>query len=121
MKDLHTLDKYRDRDFERQYYGTNGDAGNGVFRVPVGGRSFFCIASNGGGWEHVSVSPCNRKRTTPPTWAEMCEIKHMFFCEDETVVEYHPAKADYVNLHPLCLHLWRPTVMHMPKLPKIFV
>jgi hypothetical protein len=40
---------------------------------------------------------------------------------DEMVVEYHPAKADYVNLHPLCLHLWRPTVMHMPKPPKIFV
>jgi hypothetical protein len=37
------------------------------------------------------------------------------------VVEYHPAKADYVNLHPLCLHLWRPTMMHMPKPPKIFV
>lgn len=29
MKDLHTLDKYRDRDFERQYYGTNGEDGNG--------------------------------------------------------------------------------------------
>ena len=26
MRDLHTLDKYRDRDFERQYYGCNGDA-----------------------------------------------------------------------------------------------
>lgn len=51
----------------------------------------------------------------------MCEIKRMFFWEDETVVEYHPAKTNYVNLHPLCLHLWRPTVMHMPKPPKIFV
>lgn len=29
MKDLHTLDKYRDRNFERKYYGTNGDDGNG--------------------------------------------------------------------------------------------
>lgn len=112
MKDLHTLDKYRNRDFERQYYGTNGDAGNSVFRVPVG---------NGGGWEHVSVSPTNRKRTTAPTWEEMCEIKRMFFQEDETVVEYHPAKADYVNLHPLCLHLWRSTGVEMPKPPKIFV
>ena len=40
MKDLHTLDKYRDKDFEREYYGCNRDAGNGVFRVPVGGRMF---------------------------------------------------------------------------------
>ena len=29
MKGLHILDKYRDRDFERQYYGTNGEDGNG--------------------------------------------------------------------------------------------
>lgn len=121
MKDLHTLDKYRDRDFEREYYGTNGDAGNGVFRVPVGGKMFNVVASNGGGWEHVSVSPANRKRKRAPTWEEMCEIKRMFFHEDEMVVEYHPAKSDYVNLHPLYLHLWRPTVMHMPKPPKIFV
>lgn len=63
----------------------------------------------------------NRKRTTAPTWEEMCEIKRMFFQEDETVVEYHPAKADYVNLHPLCLHMWRPIGAEMPKPPKIFV
>ena len=121
MKNLKTLDKYRDTEFERKYYGFNGDAGNGVFRVPVGGKIFNVVASNGGGWEHVSVSPANRERKRAPTWEEMCEIKHMFFHEDEMVVEYHPAKADYVNLHPLCLHLWRPTVMHMPKPPKIFV
>ena len=121
MKDLHTLDKYRDRDFEYRIHGGPGDAGNGAFKVYVSGKSFFCIASNGGGWEHVSVSPANRKRTTAPTWEEMCEIKRMFFREDETVVEYHPAKADYVNLHPLCLNLWRPTGVEMPRPPKIFV
>lgn len=121
MKNLKTLDKYRDMEFERKYYGCNGDAGNGVFRVPVGGKMFNVVASNGGGWEHVSVSPANRKRTIAPTWEEMCEIKRMFFQEDETVVEYHPAKADYVNLHPQCLHMWRPTGVEMPKPPKIFV
>lgn len=31
MVDLTTLEKYRDRDFERRYYGCNGDSGNGVF------------------------------------------------------------------------------------------
>lgn len=121
MKDLTYLEKYRDTQTERDYYHRRGDSGNGAFKVYVNGRSFFCIASNGGGWEHVSVSPANRKRKRAPTWEEMCEIKRMFFREDEMVVEYHPAKADYVNLHPLCLHLWRPTVMHMPKPPKIFV
>lgn len=30
MKNLKTLDKYRDTEFERKYYGFNGDAGNGT-------------------------------------------------------------------------------------------
>lgn len=68
MKNLHTLDKYRDTQTERDYYHRRGDSGNGAFKVYINGRSFFCIASNGGGWERVSVSPCNRKRATPPTW-----------------------------------------------------
>lgn len=121
MKNLKTLDKYRDRDFGYRIHGGPGDAGNGAFKVYVGGRSFFCIASNGGGWEHVSVSPCNRKRATPPTWAEMCEIKHMFFEDEEAVVQYHPPKSEYVNNHPYCLHLWRPTSQDIPTPPKIFV
>lgn len=121
MKDLHTLDKYRDRDFGYRIHGGPGDAGNGAFKVYVGGRSFFCIASNGGGWEHVSVSPCNRKRATPPTWAEMCAIKDMLFEDEEAVVQYHPPKSEYVNSHPYCLHLWRPTSQEMPRPPKVFV
>lgn len=85
MKDLHTLDKYRDRETERRCYGRNGDGGNGVFKVYVGKRSFFVIASSDLGWEHVSVSPCNAKRKTCPTWEEMCAIKDMFFGEEERV------------------------------------
>lgn len=121
MKNLHTLDKYRDTQTERDYYHRRGDSGNGAFKVYIGGRSFFCIASNGGGWEHVSVSPCNRKRATPPTWAEMCEIKHMFFEDEEAVVQFHPPRSEYVNIHPYCLHLWRPTSQDMPRPPKKFV
>lgn len=103
MKNLHTLDKYRDTQTERDYYHRRGDSGNG------------------GGWEHVSVSPCNRKRATPPTWAEMCEIKHMFFEDEEAVVQFHPPRSEYVNIHPYCLHLWRPTSQEMPRPPKKFV
>lgn len=108
MKDLHNLDRYRQTDHERRYYGCDGDSGNGCFKVFVAGRSFFVIASNGGGWDHVSVTPCNRKRQTCPTWDEMCAIKDMFFEPEEGVVQYHPAKSQYVNNHPYCLHLWRP-------------
>lgn len=108
MKDLHTLEKYRLTDHERKYYGAIGDGGNGCFKVYVDGRSFFVIASNGGGWDHVSVTPCNRKRQTCPTWDEMCAIKDMFFEPEEGVVQYHPARSQYVNNHPYCLHLWKP-------------
>lgn len=121
MKDLHSLDKYRCSSDELQYYGQRGDSGNGLFKVFVGGKLFFCIASNGGGWEHVSISPCNRKRQSCPTWDEMCAIKDMFFSEDECVVQYHPPKEDYVNQHPYCLHLWRPIGVEILRPPVIFV
>jgi hypothetical protein len=119
MKDLHTLDHYR-VDL-RHLYGTLGDSGNGAFKVFVNGKSFNCIASNGGGWEHVSVAPGSPNRKKCPTWDEMCAIKDMFFEPEETVVQYHPAKSDYVNNHPYCLHMWRPTWYDMPKPPAIYV
>lgn len=121
MKDLTTLDKYRQRKDELRIYGENGDNGNGIFKVFVNGKSFYVVASNGGGWEHVSVSPCNIKRKTCPTWDDMCAIKDLFFDPEETVVQYHPPKSDYVNMHPYCLHLWRPTTTEIPRPPSIFV
>lgn len=118
MKDLTYLDHYRQRADERLKYGVNGDAGNGIFKVYVSGKSFYCIASNGGGWEHVSIHRPNGKL---PTWEEMCAIKDMFFNEEEVVVQYHPRKSEYVNIHEGCLHLWKPTTVEMPTPPKIFV
>lgn len=69
------------------------------------------------GWEHVSVS--TRRRA--PNWQEMCFIKNLFWHEDEWVVQYHPAKTDYVNMHPNCLHLWRPLVDRLPTPPSVLV
>lgn len=74
MIDLHKLDKFRLKDREREFYGCTGDSGNGVFKVYVGGKSFRVIASNGMGWEHVSVSPGSAQRKCCPTWDEMCAI-----------------------------------------------
>lgn len=119
MKDLHTLDQYR-VDL-RPLYSTVGDDKNGAFKVFVQGKSFNVIASNGGGWEHVSVSPGSPNRKKCPTWDEMCAIKDMFFEPEETVVQYHPAKSEYVNVHPFCLHMWRPTWYDMPKPPTEYV
>lgn len=76
--------------------GTNA----GAFRF---GR-LQVIASDGGGWDHVSVV----KEGSPPSWEDMCFVKHQFFREDEVVMQLHPAKADYINVHKNCLHLWRP-------------
>lgn len=117
MKDLATLERYRMTDFEICYYGMRGDSGNGAFKVFVDGVSFMVIATNGGGWEHVSVSRKNRC----PTWEEMCAIKDMFFKPEECVVQYHPPKSDYVNRHPYCLHLWRPLHEKIPMPPIEFV
>ena len=81
--------------------GIDGGAGQIFFtgnKKPAG-----VVWSNGGGWEHVSVSFPNRC----PTWEEMCIVKEMFWRDEETVVQYHPKKSEYVNLHPYCLHLWK--------------
>lgn len=77
------------------------DGNNGLFRI----GQMTIIASDGEGWEHVSVSFVNRC----PTWEEMCAVKNVFWPVEDAVVQFHPAKADYVNHHPYCLHMWRPT------------
>ena len=71
------------------------------------------IATYGGGWDHVSVS----RKDRIPTWEEMCMVKDTLFSSDETVIQYHPAKSKYVNLHERCLHLWRPQAVHIPTPP----
>lgn len=82
----------------------------GLFYVPVRSHVLKVIASDGatdeesGGWEHVSVSLPNRC----PNWDEMCKIKSLFWADDETVIQFHPKQSERVNLHPYCLHLWKP-------------
>ena len=86
--------------FQGKYKAEDGGTG----WVTIRGRMFYVVYSNGGGWDHVSVSLPNRC----PTWDEMCEIKDMFFNEDECCIEFHPKKTEYVNIHPYCLHIWKP-------------
>lgn len=69
------------------------------------------IASDGEGWEHVSVSLPNRC----PTWAEMCFVKSLFWGDDDCVMQLHPPKSDWVNNHSYCLHLWRPISQDIPR------
>lgn len=121
MRDLSGLNHCRLRADEARC-AVPGDRGNGYFKVFVDGRSFFVVASNGGGWDHVSVSPCNRKRRSCPTWEEMCAIKDMFFLPEERVMQLHPPRSEYVNNYPYCLHLWRPNDgREIPAPPMIYV
>ena len=77
---------------------------NGMFVVTLrNNQKVNVIASDGLGWEHVSVSRSDRT----PTWDEMCQVKALFWEESDCVVQYHPAKKDYINIHNNCLHLWR--------------
>jgi hypothetical protein len=103
-------EKYR---VTRGYQGTPSNCGNyGMFYIPRPGKNapLKIVASDGLSWEHVSVSLPDRT----PTWEEMCLVKDLFWDEDDVVIQYHPAKDQYVNLHPNCLHLWRPVDQKIP-------
>jgi hypothetical protein len=39
----------------------------------------------------------------------MCLIKDIFWDPEDAVIQIHPPKSKYVNQHPFCLHLWKPT------------
>lgn len=83
-------------------------------------RGMTVIWSWGGGWEHVSMDGKNRM----PTWEEMCQLKDMFFVEEECCVQYHPPKSEYVNNIPYCLHIWKPIEKYsgiLPIPPSLFV
>lgn len=102
------LDLYKDT-----FVGTE----NGIFMVRRQKHILRMISSTGAGWEHVSVSLEYRT----PTWDEMCYVKDLFWLPEERVVQYHPPVSEYVNNHPYCLHLWRPTDIELPHPPAIFV
>lgn len=110
MKNLNYLNNYRVDLFGDGYLG---DEHNGAFSIKVKGEKYFVIASDGQGWEHVSVS----HETKIPSWKVMCEIKDMFFNTNEVVMQLHPRKKDYVNNHPNCLHLWKPIEQDIPTPP----
>lgn len=113
MRDLRFLDEYR-----QSVNGHFGDNGRGFFIIPRKSFGFYqVIASNGQGWDHISVCLLDNKgkfveRT--PNWDEMCEIKRLFFKTHEQTVEFHPKEEDYINDHPYVLHMWRYNVAEFP-------
>lgn len=88
---------------------------NGAFRLEVDGLKVLVIASDGEGWEHVSVSRSDGHAI--PSWRLMCRIKELFWDLEDCVVQYHPPTSKYVNFHPQCLHLWRKVGFEFPQPP----
>lgn len=122
MKDLRQLNGYRNpkkqkilmpHGFRRSIYG--------AFDIPLNSEeTAFVIADNGFSspdWEHVSVSLSYRCLS----WEEMCKIKELFFEDDEVVIQIHPSKKDYVNIHKFCLHLWKSKEQNIPLPPSYLV
>lgn len=121
-------EQYRVKD--HPILGSNSSYGNnGFFVIPhpkIALYYYQCQISDGMDWEHVSVSlikdiaPARQRRKKfsmverCPTWEEMCYIKSVFFNEEESVMQLHPPKSQWVNNHPYCLHLWKPSLIEIP-------
>lgn len=113
MRDLQHLNRWREM---KPPHGWAGDETCGMFWIPspVDSSPMRILASQGEGWDHVSVSRKNRL----PNWKEMDHIYRMFFKEDEVAIHFHVPEKQKVNFMPTCLHLWR-CQSETPKLPPI--
>lgn len=97
---------------------------NGAFALPpiIADRRILTIASDGMEWEHVSVHvELNTGKTRMPAWDEMCRVKEVFWDPEDTVMQLHPPKSQWINNHRTTLHLWRPLKAEMPLPPGITV
>lgn len=103
--------------------GTAADGNNGAFDCasPEPGWRLAMIASDGEGWEHVSIHAYNDSRQRVPTWKEMSYVKRLFWDSSDVAMQLHPREDEYVNCHPFVLHLWRPTDVSIPTPPAMLV
>ncbi len=112
------LDRFRySNDF---FPATPSGSNEGAFTFRFKG-AFLTIISSGVdrvfGWEHVSISGPDRT----PNWEEMQAVKELFWSDEETVLQFHPRKTDYVNINPNVLHLWRKVGVDHELPPKVCV
>ena len=105
MRDLTYLD---DKRVESPIIFLGDKKNTGFFIMRINGIYTKILATiDGEGddkWEHVSVSHPNKI----PSWETMAKVKELVFEDEEEVIQYHPKKSEYVNLHENCLHMWRP-------------
>lgn len=123
---LETVEKGRVTDGA---YASGSSMTQGAFRVACARSELYVLFSAGADWpacqltgepwEHASVSVIGEARC--PKWEEMGFVKDLFWREEEWVIQFHPAKTEYVNRHPFVLHLWRPTLTVLPVPPRVCV
>ena len=126
-KDWSHLDKFRHN--EGAHVSKPGDTfGAFIIADPASkGVELRVIANDGSDpeypWDHISCHAYDHffKKVRTPAWEQMCFLKSLFWEEDECVIQYHPAKDDYVNLHPHVLHLWKSVKEPFPMPPKVCV
>lgn len=53
-------------------------------------------------WLHVSMS----RNSELPSYDDLRAVKDLFIGRDEEALQIFPPEAEYVNVHPFCLHLW---------------
>jgi len=118
---FHVPEKYRIRD--HAVLGSDESFGNnGAFEIPLDKSvRAVVIASDGFGWEHVSVHVVDNGQDAVPLWEEMCQMKNLFWDEEDCVIQYHPPKSKYVNDHKYTLHLWRPIGVELPIPPEYMI
>jgi hypothetical protein len=84
---------------------------NGYIEIPcpiIGGKAYrksACniIVSNDNGLWHLSISRTDRY----PSWGEIYRARYDLLPDEITMAMYLPPKAEYVNLHPNCFHLYQ--------------
>lgn len=123
------LEPYRVTSPSAGRYKSSRGMTSGIFVIPFKKVKLIVLFSSGSEWvddgmpgepwEHASISVSNESRI--PSWEEMCHVKDLFWGDDEAVMQLHPPKVDYVNLHQHCLHLWKPTMSKIPLPPSICV
>jgi len=101
-KDKRLLFKADKHDIELQLRAKAAIEG-GYITLSNGRKGSFVMGRDEEGWEHVSVQLYHKL----PTWEEMCEVKEIFWEDEEEAVQIHPKKSEYINMTE-ALHIWRP-------------
>jgi len=71
----------------------------GIFKY---GECAVFISIDGGRW-HMSISHHNRL----PTYEELKGARYKLLDDNLNMAMIFPPKAEFVNVHPYCLHLWQ--------------